>query len=89
MKMLVSHKVNGKYAECGTNDQILRSNYKTVKGLIRYGIPEKWLDDGVRIQVWRDDNIYRDPDSVYYYESKYPVIWPVLNAGYYGLKCND
>ena len=69
--MLASEKVNDAYAEVGTNHQILTSRYKTVKGFIKYGIPNKWLDSGVKIQVWRDDNIYRDPDMVYFYNSDY------------------
>lgn len=48
---------NGTYSDVGTNDAFLTHSYKTVKGLIRYGINAQWANanvagGSVRIQTW-------------------------------------
>lgn len=48
---------DGTYSNVGMNDAFLTHSYKTVKGLIRYGINAQWANENingglVRIQIW-------------------------------------
>jgi hypothetical protein len=65
MKIICTRQnLDGSYDEVGTNNQFLTSQYKTVSGFLRYGVPDTYKNKKIRLQVWRGDNIYRDPDEV-------------------------
>ena len=67
MKIICSRKnPDGNYAEVGMTNQFLTSSYTTVKGFLSYGLPDSYRNIPIRLQIWRGDNIYRDPDKVLY-----------------------
>jgi hypothetical protein len=66
MKAIVTRKnEDGTYDEVGMNNKFLTSQYKTVSGLIRHGIPKHWKDRGIKIEIFYG-SIYRDSDRVLY-----------------------
>lgn len=65
MKAIVTKQnADGTYDQCGMNNKRLYSHYKTVTGLLRYGVIPTWLKEGVKIEIF-NSNIYKDvPDRV-------------------------
>lgn len=67
---------DGTYSDIGTNDAFLTSSYKTMKGLIRYGINAQWANanvygGSVRIQIWCNKlSMYRDEAPKTYFIKK-------------------
>ena len=58
---------DGSYDQCGMNNAFLTSNYKTVNGFIRYGIPTHFYGHTLRLEVYYG-NLYKDnPDKVLYH----------------------
>lgn len=43
----------------GMNNCFLTSRYKTLNGLIRYGISENWKKSGFRVQDMNDNVLYQ------------------------------
>ena len=67
MKAIITKKnQNGSYDECGMNNRFLTSTYKTVKGLIKYGISKNWRSQGVRIEVFNYNLYQENPDKTIY-----------------------
>ena len=59
-KFIVTRKnKDGSFDNVGTNNRYLTSKYKTLSGLIRYGIPEQWRRDGLRVQDINDKVLYQ------------------------------
>jgi hypothetical protein len=68
---------DGTYSEVGVNDRFLTHSYKTVKGLIRYGINAQWANENingglVRIQIWCSTlSMFRNDTPKTYFIEKY------------------
>lgn len=43
----------------GMNNRYLTSKYKTLTGLLRYGVSEQWKTAGVRVQDMNDRVLYQ------------------------------
>jgi hypothetical protein len=57
---------DGSYDDVGMNNRFLTSQYNTVRGFIRYGIPTSYYGNTLRLEVFYGDNVYRDPDKTQY-----------------------
>ena len=68
---------DGTESDIGMNDAFLTHGYKTVKGLIRYGINAQWANanvygGSVRIQTWcSTSSMYRSDTPTTYFIKKY------------------
>lgn len=59
-KFIVTRKnKDGSFDNVGMNNRYLTSKYKTLSGLIRYGISEQWKRDGFRVQDINDKVLYQ------------------------------
>lgn len=59
-KFIVTRKnKEGSFDNVGMNNRYLTSKYKTLSGLIRYGISEQWKRDGFRVQDINDKVLYQ------------------------------
>ena len=47
----------------GTNNRYLTSSYKTLAGLIRYGVSEQWKIAGFSVQDVNDRVLYQSPEN--------------------------
>jgi hypothetical protein len=47
----------------GMNNRYLTSSYKTLAGLIRYGVSEQWKIAGFRVQDMNDRVLYQSPEN--------------------------
>lgn len=57
MKAIVTRmNEDGTFDKVGMNNRYVTSHYKTVSGLIRYGVPKSWKKAGVRIEVIEPGN---------------------------------
>jgi len=67
MKAIITRQnKDGSYDDCGMNNRFLTGEYKTLKGLFRYGVPKH---KGVyRVEVFYGDSIYGEPFCVKYIE---------------------
>jgi hypothetical protein len=54
---------DGSYDNVGMNNQRLTSNYTTTNGFLRYGIPDNFRGNTLRLEVYFGDSIYRAPDK--------------------------
>lgn len=63
MKAIITRQnADGTYDEVGINNRMLRSEYKSIKSLLRYGIGEQFANRMIWIEVFFT-NIYQDkPD---------------------------
>lgn len=52
---------DGSFDNVGTNNRFLTSHYKTIRGFIRYGIPETYRKRNLRIDIFHDHNFYVAP----------------------------
>lgn len=67
MKFIITRSnSDGTFDEVGMNNRYVTGGYKTLRTLIRYGIPMPWKLAGVRIEHYSGD-IYGEPDGVSYY----------------------
>lgn len=59
-KFIVTRKnKDGSFDNVGMNNRYLTSEYKTLSGLIRYGICEQWKQNGFRVQDINDKVLYQ------------------------------
>ena len=59
-KFIVTRKnKDGSFDNVGMNNRYLTSGYKTLSGLIRYGISEQWKKNGFRVQDINDKVLYQ------------------------------
>ena len=59
-KFIVTRKnKDGSFDNVGMNNRYLTSEYKTLSGLIRYGISEQWKQNGFRVQDINDKVLYQ------------------------------
>lgn len=59
-KFIVTRKnKDSSFDNVGMNNRYLTSEYKTLSGLIRYGISEQWKRDGFRVQDINDNVLYQ------------------------------
>ena len=59
-KFIVTRKnKDGSFDNVGMNNRYLTSKYKTLSGLIRYGISEQWKQNGFIVQDINENVLYR------------------------------
>ena len=59
-KFIVTRKnSNGSFDNVGMNNRYLTSEYKTLSGLVRYGVPDQWKKSGFRVQDINDNVLYQ------------------------------
>ena len=59
-KFIVTRKnKDGSFDNVGMNNRYLTSEYRTLSGLIRYGISEQWKQNGFRVQDINDKVLYQ------------------------------
>ena len=59
-KFIVTRKnKDGSFDNVGMNNRYLTSEYRTLSGLIRYGISEQWKQYGFRVQDINDKVLYQ------------------------------
>ena len=56
----------GGYAEVGMTNRRLTGDYSTTRNFIRYGIPDDFYGNTLRLDIFYGDSIYRAPDKVMY-----------------------
>ena len=56
----------GGYHDVGMNNRRLSSDYSTTRNFIRYGIPDDFYGNTLRLEIFYGDSIYRAPDKVMY-----------------------
>ena len=54
---------DGSFDDVGMNNRYLTSHYKTLNGLLRYGISEQWKTAGFRVQDMNDRVIHQSQGS--------------------------
>lgn len=66
MKAIVTRpNSDGTYDEVGMRNRYLTSQYKTERGLLRYGIAD-YFKGTIRIELFSDNGIFRDPYKTIY-----------------------
>ena len=66
IKFIVTRKnKDGTFDQVGMNNRFLTSNYKTLKGLLKYGISDQWKQTGFKVESFID--VYSDPLNVYFF----------------------
>ena len=60
---------DGTYCEYGMDNRGIASNYKTVKGFIRYGLPSHYQGHNVKLEVYYGDNTYKEPDETLFIQA--------------------
>lgn len=58
---------DGTFDQVGMNNRILTRNYKTLKGLLKYGISDQWKQTGFKVE--RFINVYGNPLNVYFFNA--------------------
>ena len=59
-KFIVTRKnKDGSFDNVGMNNRYLTSEYKTLSGLIRYGISKQWKQNGFRVQDINNNVLYQ------------------------------
>lgn len=59
-KYIITRKnSDGSFDNVGMNNRFLTSRYKTLNGLIKYGISENWKKSGFRVQDMNDNVLYQ------------------------------
>lgn len=63
-KFIVTRKnSDNSFDDVGMNNRYLTSSYKTLAGLIRYGVSGQWKIAGFRVQDMNDRVIYQSPEN--------------------------
>lgn len=58
MKVIVTRKnKDGSFDNVGMNNRFFCDHYKTLNGLIKYGVSEQWKQSGFRVQDSHSDRV--------------------------------
>ncbi len=65
MIAIVSREVGGKFPEVGMSDKTIFTHYKTVCGLLRYGVRPYAKGKRCRVELFHDRDLYKEPYRVF------------------------
>ena len=68
MRAIITKKNKyGEYSDVGMNNRTVSGNYKTLKNLIRYGIPDNFFGR-LRLEIYNGESIAGEPAKVIFVE---------------------